>query len=217
MESTLRGSVAAGTRLIETFGWFPTMGFQRLDLHLARMERSALQMGYGFNAAAARQCMKTQGDAPLRCRLTLGEDGFEFTATPMAENPPFWTVAIAKQRLSSSDIWLQHKTTQRALYDTARANLPDGIDELIFLNQNDELCEGTITNLFVTLKDGQMVTPPTHCGVLPGVLRQTLIESRQASERVVTRDMLQTAQAIHVGNALRGLIPAVLGQTNDEA
>lgn len=210
MESTLRGSVPAGTRLIETFGWFPKTGFQRLDLHLARMERSARQMGFGFDAAAARACMKTQGDAPLRCRLTLGEDGFEFKSTPMVEPPTSWTVAIADQRLSSEDIWLQHKTTQRALYDTARANLPDGIDELIFLNEKDELCEGTITNLFVTLKDGQMVTPPTHCGVLPGILRQTLIESGQARERVIMRDMLETAQTIHVGNALRGLIPAVL-------
>ncbi|CUI66606.1 aminotransferase class IV family protein [Cognatishimia activa] len=210
MESTLRGSVPAGTRLIETYGWWHDTGFKRLDLHLARMERSARQLGFGFDAAAAHQCMKTQGDAPLRCRLTLGEDGFEFTATPMAENPASWTVAIADQRLSSNDIWLQHKTTQRALYDAARANSPEGIDELIFLNERNELCEGTITNLFVTLKDGQMVTPPIHSGVLPGILRQTLIESGQAREMIITRDHLQTAHAIHVGNALRGLIPAVL-------
>lgn len=207
MESTLRGRVPAGTRLIETFGWLPDTGYQRLELHLARMAGSARQLGFAFDAAAAQACLKTKGDAPLRCRLTLGTDGFDFTAVPMAATPPSWRVAIAKERLSSADLWLQHKTTQRTLYDDARTNLPDGIDELLFLNEQDQLCEGTITNLFVTLADGQMITPPTHCGVLPGILRQSLIASGQVVEKIITRDMLHSASAIHMGNALRGLIP----------
>ncbi|SHG54529.1 aminotransferase class IV family protein [Cognatishimia maritima] len=214
MESTIRGGVPVGTRLIETFGWTPEGGYARLDMHLARMADSARQLGFGFDAAAAQACLKAQGDVPLRCRLTLGAEadaeGFEFTSAPLAPNPASWTVAIAEQKLMSSDVWLRHKTTQRQTYDAARANLPSGIDELIFLNENNEICEGTITNIFVTLPDGRCITPPISCGLLPGVLRQSLLQAGKVTKAVVTQDMLRSATALHVGNSLRGLIPAKL-------
>lgn len=210
MESTLRGSVPAGTRLIETFGWTPGAGYARLDRHLARMAKSARHLGYGFDAAAAKACLKAQGTEPLRCRLTLGEDGFEFTSALMGATLSVWNIAISDQRLSSGNPWLQHKTTRRALYDTARAQLPKGVDELLFLNEDNEVCEGTITNVFVTLPDGRKVTPPTRCGLLPGVLREELLASAQVAEAVLSPDMLRSAKAIHMGNSLRGLIPAKL-------
>lgn len=210
MESTLRGSVPAGTRLIETFGWTPKSGYARLDMHLARMAKSASQLGFDFDAAAARDYLKAGGAEPLRCRLTLGEDGFEFTSEPMAANPAHWTIEIAKTRLQSDNIWLQHKTTQRQLYDEARANLPGGVDELLFLNERGEVCEGTITNVFVTRPDGQVVTPPLSCGLLPGILRAELIAQDKAQEAVITLKDLNDAKEIHLGNSLRGLIKSEL-------
>jgi len=210
LESTLRGSVPAGTRLIETFGWTPDAGYRHLDRHFARMARSARHMGFEFDAAAAHGCLSAQGSQPLRCRLTLGAEGFEFTSADMAAPPARWTVAISDQRLSSADPWLQHKTTRRALYDNTRANLPGGVDELLFINEKNEVCEGTITNLFVTLVDGSQITPPTSCGLLPGILREELLASGQVKEAIVTQDLLRAAKAIHMGNSLRGLIKAEL-------
>jgi 4-amino-4-deoxychorismate lyase len=104
---------------------------------------------------------------------------------------------------------LQHKTTRRVVYDTARASLPDGIDELLFLNEREELCEGTITNLFIEMPDGRRLTPPVSCGLLPGILREQLLEEGWA-EAVLTMNDLKSAKAIFMGNSLRGLIPAKL-------
>lgn len=210
MESPLRDSIPSGTQLIETFGWTPKDGFRHLDLHLARMARSAFALGFAYDEARALYELQVEGDQPLRCRLTLGEEGFAFTSTPMAPVANTWTLAISDTRLASTDPWLAHKSTQRAIYDEARANLPQGIDELIFLNERNELCEGTITNLFVTLDGGQIITPPTSCGLLPGILRQSLLDDSKVTEATVTQDTLHSARAIHVGNSLRGLIAAKL-------
>ena len=68
----------------------------------------------------------------------------------------------------------------------------------------------TITNLFVTRSDGQIVTPPLSSGVLPGILRQELLDQGRVSERVVTLDDLRSARVLSVGNSLRGLIRAEL-------
>ncbi|SHK16073.1 4-amino-4-deoxychorismate lyase [Shimia gijangensis] len=210
MESSFRGPIPAGTRLIETFGWSPDDGFARLDRHLARMARSADKLGFDFDATTSRRAIQVSGEAPLRCRLSLGKDGFDFTTAPMEPVTGVWTLCIAADRLVAEDPWLAHKTTQRAIYDRTRAALPDGIDEVIFLNNHDDVCEGTITNLFVTLENGDMLTPPLASGVLPGILREILIENGTAREAVIDLALLRAVKTLHVGNSLRGLIPARL-------
>jgi 4-amino-4-deoxychorismate lyase len=111
---------------------------------------------------------------------------------------------LADARLDSADPWLRHKTTRRALYDRVRATLADAVDEALFLNERDEVCEGTITNLFFDRGQG-LRTPPLGCGLLPGVLRTEL----SCPEEVLLAKDLGLVQ-LWVGNALRGLIPARL-------
>ena len=50
---------------------------------------------------------------------------------------------------------------------------------------------------------------PLSSGCLPGVLRQRLLECGAARETVLPRQALFECEGLWVGNALRGLIPAV--------
>ncbi|WP_370230209.1 aminotransferase class IV family protein [Cognatishimia sp.] len=205
MESALRNSLPRDSRLIETFRWDPDAGFIHLDRHLERMARSAEVLGFDYEDLWALYVIQASGDHALRCRLTLGDEGFEFTTASLGQTPARWRVGVSDVVLSSDDLLLQHKTTRRDLYDQARAAMPEEVDEAILLNERGEVCEGTITNLFVTLADGQMITPPVTCGLLPGIQRSIMLE-QGCAEAVVTRDMLRQARAVHMGNSLRGLI-----------
>ena len=199
-------AVPDGTEIIETLGWHPDTGVRHVNLHLARMQRSAAALGYQFDARIARSLLAGLASLqPLRCRLALGAAAMTLTTAPVPPTKSRWRVGIAGPRLSSADPWLAHKTTQRAVYDNARASLPDGQDEWLFVNERDEVCEGAITTLFVTLPDGTRITPPLSSGLLPGILRQTLLDAGYM-EQVVTLDTLRDATEIHMGNALRGLI-----------
>jgi 4-amino-4-deoxychorismate lyase len=106
-------------------------------------------------------------------------------------------------RLASDDPWLRVKSTRRAAYDAARAALPAGLDEVLFLNERGEVCDGTITTVFFDRGAG-LRTPPLSCGLLPGVLRA---EMSVPEEVLLARDLPRVR--LWVGNALRGLIPAV--------
>ncbi|WP_306113485.1 MULTISPECIES: aminotransferase class IV family protein [unclassified Roseovarius] len=211
MESPLRPPPDPGFRLIETFRWEPGKGIIRRNKHLARLTRSAAAFGIdlqGVNAALDR----LSGSTPLRVRLTVDAAGrAEVTTAAFAPLPEgtVWRIAIAPERLAAGDPWLRVKTTQRHLYDTARASLPEGVDEFIFLNERAELCDGTITNLFARIGP-DLMTPPVSCGLLPGVLREVLLSEGRAIERTLTTDDLSNATALYVGNSLRGLIPARL-------
>jgi 4-amino-4-deoxychorismate lyase len=206
VESALRIDIPHGTRLIETFGWYP--GLRHAELHLARMGTSAARLGFPFDPAAAHARMVQDSATPLRCRMTLDSGGaLEVTTAPLPQAPARWRICLAEQRLRADDPWLEVKSTQRALYDQMRAALPAGVDEWLFLNERDELAEGTITNLFVEMPDGRKLTPARACGVLPGVLRAQML-AQGWCEAILTVSDLTRARAIYMGNALRGLIPA---------
>lgn len=199
----------ADTRLIETFRR-DEAGFHRLDAHLARARASAAALGFRWNRPAIDAALATVSHAsPLRIRLTIGRAGdAEVTTAPLAPNPPEWRLILAPDRLDPDAPLLRHKTTERALYDRARAALPDDIDEALFLNTRGEVAEGTISNLFADLGAG-LVTPPLASGCLPGILRAELLASGHAREAILEAEDLAHAR-LYMGNALRGLIPARL-------
>lgn len=214
-QSALRSKPAADFSLIETLRWEPGNGFLRLDHHLRRLVRSADALGFRQPQQVTKLLEEAVADAssPMRTRLTVTFRGkAEVTATaftPIEENT-IWTVRIAKQILQSDDALFRHKTSRRDPYEAARAEFSsEQADEVLLLNERGELCEGTITNLFVEAEDGQLLTPPLNCGLLPGVLRAELIRERKARSEVLKPADL-AGRKVYVGNSLRGLIRAEL-------
>jgi 4-amino-4-deoxychorismate lyase len=146
-------------------------------------------------------------------RLVMSFRGkMEITTTPFEAEPEekVWRLKIAKTRLQSEDSLFRHKTSRRDPYEAARAEFSkDEADEVLLLNERDEVCEGTITNLFAESADGTLLTPPLTSGLLPGVLRAELIRERKARGEVLKLDDLRHRK-LFVGNSLRGLIRAEL-------
>lgn len=211
MESPLCPPTDPGFCLIETMLWTPEGGVQHRARHLRRLARTARDFGiapHGVDAALDA----VRADGPQRLRLTVDAQGAaDVAGADFAPLPAdaIWRVAFHPERLRADDPWLRVKTTRRTLYDRARAALPEGVDEWIFLNTGGALCEGTITNLYIE-RGGMLLTPPRACGCLPGIGREVLIAARRARPQRLTPDDLRAADAIYVGNALRGLIRARL-------
>ena len=84
-----------------------------------------------------------------------------------------------------------------------------GRNEAIFLNRAVLVTEACRNNVFVE-RDGRLVTPALDNGVLPGVLRQALLDAGQAVEGEIALDELQQAKRWFLGNSLRGLRRAQL-------
>ena len=80
------------------------------------------------------------------------------------------------------------------------------------MNERGELAEGSRTNIFLS-KDGELLTPALSSCLLPGVLRADLLAQGKVREAVLTEDDLWSAEAIYLGNSVRGLMPAQPLQT----
>ncbi len=200
-----------GFDLIETMAFHPQTGIALLDRHLMRMKASANRFGFAFDRHAARnelQAATFRLKDPSRVRLLLAPSGaiaIESAPRPDAPAAPV-TVAVRPLPVDPADFRLRHKTSDRAFYDEARQAA--GAFEVIFVDANGLLTEGSFTSIFAKRGD-TLVTPALlGSGLLPGVLRAELLARGEAVEGALTLDDL--SNGFFIGNALRGLIPARL-------
>jgi len=203
--------------LIETF--HSDTSPKRLEAHKLRLEKAAKAFNYPFNDKAfynSLSLLKTFKTAQ-RVRLTLSAEGkFNLTHSEYTEIKDL-KVSLSKYPLSADVQNTSHKISNRQFYEGERERLKakTGSDEVLFLNAKKELCEGSFTSLFIE-KDGQLFTPPLSTGLLPGILRAELIETGRAVEKTLTIKDLATANKVYLGNSLRGLIPAILMDSNPQ-
>lgn len=210
MQGGIPGPVPEGLTVFETMRVECDGQVALWPLHLERLVKGCAMVGFPLDMDRVRSAVKTlPRGRVLRARLAVDAAGtVGMTHQPQPPDTAVWRVAMSAVRLDSRDPWLRIKTSHRPAYDRARAALPDGVDEALLLNERGEVCEGTITSLFLR-QGGPLLTPPLDCGLLPGVLRRSLIESGRAREaRLMPADL--DAGDLFMGNALRGLIPARL-------
>jgi len=204
---------AAGADLIETMRFTPDEGIALLELHLERIRASAAELGFAFDRHAVRNAIQAlcfDADAPARVRLVASRGGahsLELSPLPKPLPDPV-PCAVLRLPIDSGDWRLRHKSTDRGFYDVGlRAAKEAGALEALLLRDDGLVTEGCFTNLFVE-RGGKLLTPPASLGLLPGVLRRSLIEAGRAEEAELTLDDL--ADGFLIGNALRGLMAARL-------
>ena len=197
--------------LIETLLWRDN--YPLLDLHLDRLQDSAAYFDFPCDRAEIQAALQAHaaaftGSQSHRVRLLLHPNGalhIESQTLPHATpRPP--RICLASQPTDPRNRMYFHKTTHRPLYAPAfQAAQAAGFDDAVFLNQRGELTEGAISNLFLE-KDGRLFTPPIECGLLAGVFRRHLLQTRKnIEERVLTLEDLRQADALYLANAVRGL------------
>ena len=224
-------------KLIETLLWHPVSGYWLLDLHLKRLKESAGYFLFPCNLEAvmiqldklAEKFLSSSEGKSQRVRLTISKEGeIELTSSELEEGGiPEFDPAVLLQTGCDTDLpkvqfsnkntdslspYLFHKTTLRRLYDDERVKAAaGGFYEVLFVNEKDEVTEGSFTNIFV-LRGGKLVTPAVSCGLLPGILRTHLLAGfpETVVEAPVSREDMDRADGVFVGNSVRGLVQVKL-------
>lgn len=98
------------------------------------------------------------------------------------------------------------------IYAKIEASLA-GVPEAIMLNQEGYVAEATGDNLFL-VKNGKLITPPIHVGLLEGVTRNAVIDLArnkgiEVQEKVFTRHDVYNADECFLTGTAAELIPCV--------
>lgn len=184
----------------------------RLPLHITRLRQAAQHFDISLDENKLQaQLAQLQGEHPagvFKVRVLVSANGgIRVEAAALQANPLSVKVGLAQTPMPLADEFIWHKTTRRDAYQPHTPQ--QGAFDTLLFNRAGELSEFTIGNVAIEL-DGQWWTPPLSCGLLPGVMRQTLLNQGKLKERVVTLDELPQATGLALINSVREWLPVEL-------
>ena len=114
-------------------------------------------------------------------------------------------LGISKYRKYSKNPLNFFKTTSYTFNILVKKEaIKNNLYDNIILNENNEITETSCANIYLQIK-GKLYTPPISSGVLPGSIRQILIDKGIAKvKRLYFSDILK-AEKIYISNAIIGL------------
>ncbi len=196
-----------------------------LDRHLARMRRSAEQLGLPIGSvpmpdahavAELLSANRVEGDALLRITLSGGMTELRGATLWMRSAPlPPPTrdggavISLGGWEVLRDDPLARHKTlnywSRRAAYEAARAR---GFDESLGLGPDGSCWEGSRTNLFV-VKEGVVATPNYTSDILGGINRMSVIQLMRDLGSTVEKDQVLTTPS-REGPLVPGILRALV-------
>lgn len=198
------------------------------DLHRKRIDRTISLLGYAAPATPLKDIFEQARELSLHNKCS--ENGrvrisfFNGNGTVFDDNAPLQfvieagkiatsisalnetglTTGLCKKIKKSCDVYSNVKSANylfsRVAIEFAKEN---NWDEALIINQNNNICESTIANIF-WIKDGEIFTPPLSEGCVQGVMRDYLIPKISAREMICTPVELSDADEVFLSNATSG-------------
>ncbi|WP_438969849.1 aminodeoxychorismate lyase [Methylophaga sp.] len=190
-------------------GLFETLAFRRgelefLESHLSRLKLGCDRLNFHFTrpdslkAELATLCAQTAEDSVIKVILTRGSGGRGYKAP--TENEPIRiisshimpdypqtnvqgvTVRMCDARLGLNPSLAGIKHLNRLEQVLARSEWDDpAISEGLMFDINDNLIEGTMSNLFI-VKNGQLLTPPINQAGIAGIMRAEVLKLAEKND-----------------------------------
>ncbi|MBZ0178196.1 MAG: aminodeoxychorismate synthase component I [Melioribacteraceae bacterium] len=202
------------TKSSEYFEIFESMlieenSIELIDYHLDRLRKTADHFLFIFNRQKLLDRINDDiknlsREKRFKYKLLLSKWGeCKSEITEIEDSNDDLKIIVSETRTSPKENYFYFKTTQRKLYDEEyKKAVADGFDEVIFFNNRDELTEGSISNIVLSLGD-DFFTPPVDCGLLAGNYRKLMIDQNNLKEKVLTIEHLLNADEMYVINAVR--------------
>lgn len=203
---------------------------EKLPWHIERLSRGAQTMGIiipdslkhlsTLTSIIERYLKENQLTHPVALRMNLIKSG-QSALCWMTTRPFVYTAEqyrkglrlnTAVSNLASADSMSPFKTNNYLRHWHARQqSIGLGCDEILWLNSQGCLCEGSVSNVFF-VKNNRWHTPHETCGLLPGLMRKQLMIELEAAGIVVERGFfsiedIEKSDFVFVTNALMGVMP----------
>ena len=202
---------------MDYFELFETMKLENgrilfFEEHLERLKNSCDYFLFRFDEKRIRKKLNKISESNsrgfFRLKFQLGKSGdFSTEITKYPYLPSEIKIILSENRIDQQNKYQYFKTTNRNLYEEElQAYSSEGFFEVIYLNKNEELAEGSFTNIFIRKRD-LWYTPPLFAGVLPGIFRNEFIKKTDGVKEIPLHiNDLYEADEILLTNSLRGEI-----------
>src|SRR5690625_172927 len=199
-------------QLLETFGLMDGH-YLVFDNHLKRLQNSAAYFDFAIDIEAIKSALqkkaRTYRSGQWKVRLLVHMNGgLTIDIDKLLPTTTTVDVSLAKGPINKDNLFLYHKTTNRAVYEYHKETALHYFDVLLW-NEEQEVTEFTSGNIVVE-RDGVFITPPVSCGLLPGTYRKELVRNGSVIEQKVMVNELAQFDHLWFINSVRELIPVTL-------
>ncbi|MCI9068039.1 MAG: hypothetical protein HFI65_05105 [Lachnospiraceae bacterium] len=185
-----------------------------LGRHLRRLDRALSFLGISGRVTEEEVCryLESEGITEGALKIVVSEKNRLFLPR---ENPYTdvdyrrgFSLTFAEGRRNEYSPLTFLKTLNYAdcMLERRRA-VAGGFDEAVFLNGRGEVCEGCASNLFF-VREGRLFTPKLCCGLLPGIVREVLLEWYDVAEERIPAGDVGLFDECFLTNSLMGVMPA---------
>ncbi len=176
-----------------------------LGRHLDRAQNAALHFGIELpDRDVINSCvgklLKAEPHSSGVLRISFADDSRWLMVHLAYEAPTEAAEIRIHPECVDGAVFKRFPYTQRiAILKDARAA---GFDDALTFNESGNICEGSVTN-FIAKVGEEWITPPTSDGLLPGILRQLLIENNLVKERSIHRSEVSDISSAFLLSSLR--------------
>ncbi len=199
------------------FDLFETVLFENgkilfLEEHLERLKLSAEFFLFNFKERNIRKSfddkiVELEHGKKYKIKINLNKWGkIKIETSELESVPTNIKIVVSENKINSQNKFQYFKTTNRRLYDAKYQKYSaKGFFDVIFLNEKNEVAEGSITNIFIR-KGNSWFTPPLTSGILNGIYRSYLLNKNDIKEKEIYLEDLLKADEIKLVNSVRGEI-----------
>ena len=120
------------------------------------------------------------------------EDGFSLTQSTVTKSTH--SAFVAHKSLNyGENIW------------ALKAAKKEGYSDCLFFNEYGNITESTLANVFI-IEDGQLITPPLSDGLLPGIIRNKIIDNFEVKQEAITPERILKCEGAFLTNSVVGVI-----------
>lgn len=196
------------------------LGCERLNLNFSELDQLKLEL--------VTLCAQTAEDSVIKIMLTRGSGGRGYKAPrdveptriisshPMPTHPDSCqhgvTIRLCQQRLGLNPSLAGIKHLNRLEQVLARSEWDDdNIKEGLMMDINNQLVEGTMSNLFL-VKDGELLTPELDTAGIAGIMRAEVMHQAKSAgitchETRLILDDLYAADEVFLTNSIIDIWP----------
>jgi len=223
-------------------GLFETIAFRHgqlefLNAHLSRLYRgcerlkiSTLQLDSLLKAEIKQICDDLVEDTVIKIIITRGQGGRGYRAPTDSLSSRIISTHAMPNYPRKNQQGIRSRFCQQTLFENsqlagikhlnrleqvlARTEWDDDkISEGLMFNTQQQLIEGTMSNVFI-VKDGKLLTPELGLSGVAGIMREQIMNCPQQAgievvETILTKNDLQTADEIFLSNSIIDIWPII--------
>ena len=186
-----------------------------LEEHINRLNKSVdiMNLGEHINTKFIKNFIKEEKLKNIVLKIVVTEKNIVFSTREIKyskedyENGFKLKLSYVLRNPTSRMTYIKSLSYNENLYEYNKAN-KEGFNEVVFLNIYGNIAEGATSNIFI-IKDKKIYTPKISDGILPGVVRNWVIENFEVCEKHLNKKDLYSADEVFITNSVLGIMKVV--------